>query len=209
MSAAILIRPDGFSAVQLDRLVQQARLLGFPLLHVPGRGSHPLFQALAESTGDEREKVLDAQYYRLDAITDDSPFFFRFYYWSELLKDPLTPSHTTALGQLVLLLLLGMLTLLGALLIVAPLLVFRRRGLSGGGSATLGILGYFLALGLGLNPQTTDRFRQGTQHWIMVRFADGQVLDLQDIQLERRQIIRTEDVPCAIDATMDPSSDAG
>lgn len=66
-----------------------------------------------------------------------------------------------------------------------------------------------LALGLGLNPQTTDRFRQGTQHWIMVRFADGQALDLQDIQLERRQIIRTEDVSCEFDAAMDPLSDAG
>jgi hypothetical protein len=66
-----------------------------------------------------------------------------------------------------------------------------------------------LARGLGLNPETTDRFRQGTQHWINVQLADGQTFDLQDIQLDRRPIIRTEDVACAVDEAVEPLPDAG
>ena len=65
-----------------------------------------------------------------------------------------------------------------------------------------------LARDLGLNPQTMDRFREGTQHWIKVRFSDGQTLDLQDLRLDTRQILRTEDVLCATDDGMDPSTDA-
>ncbi len=66
-----------------------------------------------------------------------------------------------------------------------------------------------LARGLGMNPETMDRFREGTQHWIKVRFQDGQTLDLQDLRLDTRQILRTEDVPCAADNAMDLPSDAG
>jgi hypothetical protein len=65
-----------------------------------------------------------------------------------------------------------------------------------------------LARGLGLNPQTMDRFREGTQHWIKIRFRDDQTLNLQDLRLDTRQILRTEDVLCATDDVIDPSSDA-
>jgi len=66
-----------------------------------------------------------------------------------------------------------------------------------------------LARGLGMNPQTMDRFRTGTQHWIIVRYVEGKTLDLQDIQLDTRQILRTEDVPCAPDGAVDPGPAAG
>jgi hypothetical protein len=66
-----------------------------------------------------------------------------------------------------------------------------------------------LARGLGMNPETMDRFREGTQHWIKVRFRDGQTLDLQDLRLDTRRILRTEDVPCGNDGAVDPSSDVG
>lgn len=66
-----------------------------------------------------------------------------------------------------------------------------------------------LARGLGMNPQTTDRFRTGTQHWIMVRYVEGKAFDLQDIQLDTRQILRTEDVPCTPDGAIDPVPEAG
>lgn len=66
-----------------------------------------------------------------------------------------------------------------------------------------------LARGLGFKPETTDRFRQGTQHWINVQLADGQAFDLADIKLDRRPIIRTEDVACAAEEAVEPLPDAG
>jgi len=65
-----------------------------------------------------------------------------------------------------------------------------------------------LARSLGMNPQMMDRFREGTQHWIKVRFRDAQTLNLQDLRLDSRQILRTEDVPCATDESVDPATDA-
>jgi hypothetical protein len=65
-----------------------------------------------------------------------------------------------------------------------------------------------LARGLGMNPQTMDRFRLGTQHWIKVRFREDQALDLQDLRLDTRQILRSEHVLCATDEVIDPSTDA-
>jgi hypothetical protein len=65
-----------------------------------------------------------------------------------------------------------------------------------------------LARDMGMNPQMMDRFRAGTQHWIKVRFRDGEALNLQDIRLESRQILRTEEVPCTNVGAMDPSTDA-
>jgi len=65
-----------------------------------------------------------------------------------------------------------------------------------------------LARGLGLNPQTMDRFREGTQHWIKVRFREGQTPNLQDLRLDTRQILRTENVICETDDVIDPSTDA-
>ncbi|MDH3512393.1 MAG: SPOR domain-containing protein [Gammaproteobacteria bacterium] len=66
-----------------------------------------------------------------------------------------------------------------------------------------------LARGLGMDPQMMDRFSEGIQHWIKVRFQPDQTLNLQDLRLDTRQILRAEDVPCAADGAMDPSGEAG
>jgi hypothetical protein len=148
--ADVLIKPEAFDAAQVQRLADAAQQLGFTPLLLPGRASHPVFAALASATGDEREALLAGQKYVLAATTDDSPFFFRNYRWSQVFNaDPITPVHSTALGQIVLVLLLVSLSVLGSVFVLGPLLVFRRKGIAGGGRQPVAILLYFLAVGVG------------------------------------------------------------
>jgi hypothetical protein len=147
--ASVLVKNEPFSKAQLATLAAEARRLGFdPLLL--GEVGHPVFLGLANARGNALQELFDSLAFEVDPVSDDRPFFFRFWRWGDLLDQPeLGPVHTTALGQLVLAFLLISLSALGALFVLLPLAVFRRRGLTEIGGATLGILGYFLALGLG------------------------------------------------------------
>lgn len=146
--ADVMVKVEPFRPGEVELLASQAGRLGFTPLTLPGRAGHPVFDGLASTTGAERDALLSNLEYLVDATTDDSPFFFRFYRWTDLFRtDPITPDHTTALGQIILVLLLGSLSVLGAVLVLGPLMVFRRRGVAGGQPAA--ILLYFLAIGFG------------------------------------------------------------
>ena len=146
----VLVRPEPVDAQQTERLLQYCQQLGFDPVFLPGQASNPVFRDLASLTGSARDAFLTTQKYDLRVTTDDQPFFFKFFRWWDLRgSEPLSPMHTSALGQLVLLVLLVTLTLLGAVFVLGPLVAFRRRGISGGGRAPLGILLYFLAIGVG------------------------------------------------------------
>jgi len=145
----LLVRPRPFTADEVQRLAAECERLQFNALLLPGRDGHPLYRSLMHETGAAREALFARLPYVLEPVTDDSPFFFRFFRWGDLFsEDEFGPVHTTALGQLVLVLLLASLAALSALFILAPLLVFRRKKLRLGRRA-LGILAYFTALGLG------------------------------------------------------------
>ena len=146
--AEVIIKSEPFTPAQIRTLKQNATELGFrPLLL--GDESHPVFHALATAEGAERQALLDRLRYVVHAITDDSPFFFRFFRWKDLPRaSDLGPMHASALGQLVLAALLVSLTALGALIVLGPLVVFQRRGVVRGAPA-LGVLAYFTAVGLG------------------------------------------------------------
>ncbi len=146
----ILIQPEPFTPDQVQRLSEFAEQVDFEVLHLPGLEGHPVYDKLASSEGEERENLLAGLTFHVDAITDDRPFFFKFYRWGKLFGvEPLAPAHTTALGQIVLLILLVTLTLLGAVLILGPLVVFNQRGIGEGGRRRAGVLFYFLAIGVG------------------------------------------------------------
>ena len=147
--ADVLVKPSPFTPGEVDALERQAKDLAFRVLWLPGRPSQRVFSGLAQAEGQERQELLARLPYLVDATTDDTPFFFRSYRWSELSSERLGPDHTTALGQLVLLLLLVSLSLLGAILVLGPLVVFRRRDVLGTARQRWGILSYFLAIGLG------------------------------------------------------------
>jgi hypothetical protein len=145
----ILVRAEPFDAAQVARLAAHAARMQFAPLWLPGGTGHPVYRRLVEATGAERERLLAELPFLVGPTTDDDPFFFSFFRWRDLF-DPgtLTPAHTTALGQIVLGALLVTLSALGAVFVLAPLLV-RRRQVRGAGRAAVGILVYFLAVGIG------------------------------------------------------------
>ncbi len=148
----VMIGRDPFTPAQIATLQAESDRLGFLPLHLPGSDAYPLYQALASTAGPERTALLERLRFRVDAVTDDRPFFFSFFRWNDLFSvgsGGLGPSHVTALGQIVLLVLLVTLSILAGLLILAPLALFRRRGLAVGNRPAAGILLYFLALGAG------------------------------------------------------------
>jgi hypothetical protein len=143
----ILVRRSPFTDDQVRAIAEESSRLSFVPLVLAGRPAHPLYAMLLDSVGAEREALLARLPYVLDPVTDDSPFFFRFFRWSQLLSRELGPVHTTALGQLVLLVLCVSLFFLGAVLVLLPL--GRLRVASGSPRAITGVLAYFLALGAG------------------------------------------------------------
>jgi spermidine synthase len=148
--AAVLLRTTPFEPEQTRALARVARRLRMPLLWLPGHPSSPLYAALATSDGKPREVLLAGQDHRVDATRDDNPFFLNVFRWRGLLEPGrLSGSHASALSQLVLAGLLVSLTALGGLFILAPLAAFGRRGVGGSRTERLGVLGFFLALGLG------------------------------------------------------------
>jgi spermidine synthase len=146
--AEVLVKNEPFTAAELETLQGEVQRLRFhPLLL--GAASDLRFRQLASARGERLESFFDENPYLIRPITDDSPFFFRFFRWRDLLTTAdLGASHVTALGQLVLGVLLVSLTLFGGLFVLAPLFVFRRRRVVRGLPA-FGVLAYFLAVGLG------------------------------------------------------------
>ena len=145
----LLVRNEPFTPEEFAMINERARLLAFVPLLV-GDDARPLYRTLVGPDGPEREALLESLPFDVRAIRDDKPFFFHFDRWRDLLRaSDFSPVHGTALGQIVLGVLLVSLTLLGAVVIVGPLVVFRRRGVLAAGGAGLGLLGYFLAVGVG------------------------------------------------------------
>ena len=132
-----------FQPAEFQRIADGARRLAFLPLLVGDEGM-PLYRTLIGPDGAEREALLESLPFDIRAIRDDRPFFFHFNRWRDLIRArDFGPVHGTALGQIVLGILLVSLTLLGSVFIVGPLLVFQRRGRarrgphrSGGCSAT-------------------------------------------------------------------------
>ena len=150
LAAEVMIKTTPYDAREVRALAARARRLRMQPLLLPGREGHPVFEGLISKTGAEREEFLSNLRFRVDATSDDNPFFLSFFRWGDLFAPGrLTPSHVTALGQIVLGVLLISLTVLGGILILVPLVVFRRRGIAGSVGQRLGVMGFFMALGLG------------------------------------------------------------
>jgi len=147
--AELLVRNEPFTPAELERINERASVLGFlPLL--VGNESRPIYRTLIGADETAREELLEALPFDIRAIRDDRPFFFHFDRWRDLLRaSDFGPVHGTALGQIVLGVLLVSLTLLGGVFILGPLVIFRRRGLLSAGPGVFGLLGYFLAVGIG------------------------------------------------------------
>ncbi|HTE04703.1 MAG TPA: hypothetical protein VK824_00800 [Planctomycetota bacterium] len=161
---ALLIRRQPFRPEQVA--VYQKYCAGrndMSMLYAPGvecRGkTAEFFAAVADGTDAAfRERYV----YNLDAVTDDSPFFFRYDKWGDALRRIFhIEGRSTAtlgeeysgivgaepLGLIMLGTVLGESSLLVALLLLVPLWIFRREGLKVQGAPSW-IL-YFFGLGAG------------------------------------------------------------
>ncbi len=121
----------------------------FNILHEP-----VFFQAARALVGEDAEAFIEDYKYNIRPATDDRPFFHHFFRWSALQEVlQLKARGGAALLEAGYLILLAVLVVAGALsfaLIMTPLLLFRRRSLSGGlPIARWRVLCYFLAIGIG------------------------------------------------------------
>lgn len=151
----MLLKKDGFSRVEAERVESFCRNEGFRVIYNPyGEANNP-FAYYAKSDDAAREVYRRRYYYNITASTDDKPFFFQYFRWSQLLDPKLwkfgpgkgNVEHRFPLGHLILLVSLLQATLLSVVFIVWPLWKARKSapGSSEGGSA--GALIYFASLG--------------------------------------------------------------
>ncbi len=133
----------------------------FDLCYLPGIGRgetnrfHRLdrpyyFEAAQALLGENRAAFLDAYVFRLEAPTDDKPYFHHFFRWRawELLRSRLGAQSRAflELGTLLLWAALGQAAVLSFLFILLPLLPRTRKISRSRGRPA--VLGYFLLLGL-------------------------------------------------------------
>lgn len=155
----VLVAPDGFDAVDRERILAEARALGFVPVYVPGQpptalpGEPRRVDDLASAQVPSYAGALD-----VSPTTDDRPFFF---YQSRLsdLGRALTasgPEHLFGNGMAILAKLLLLSAVLSAVLAFLPLIVGGARIRAGGGSvladgayaACLGVGFMFVEIGL-------------------------------------------------------------
>lgn len=161
----ILAKAEPFEATEVDAVKTFAEERQFDLVHVPGmtESESNRFNVLRDDRYAEsfRELLADPESlyrnyeYEFRAPTDDRPFFFHFFKWSQI------PTVLSLMGKtwqpfggsgyLVVLGLLAVTTLLSALLILLPVLVSRRREKERTTPRAWGVRAglYFSMLGLG------------------------------------------------------------
>ncbi len=146
---AMLVKKVPFTSAEREALHAFADRMGFHVWAMPGETLKTIHSAYLRTPRDQRAAFLAQFPLRLTATTDDNPFFFNFYDWGKLGQNlsQLDSRHTLATGQIVLVLLLVLAVVFSFVLVLAPLLVFARRGLRTRGK--LGFIAFFLAIGLG------------------------------------------------------------
>ena len=121
--------------------------------YYPGMVQDNAFTQLAAAIDAGEEEAFYADYHwDVRPVGDDSPFFFNFHHWSSLLgEDTAADEWNELTGGPIGLQILGTLllqtTLLTALLVIAPLLLLKKRGLATPAAGRH--LVYFLCLGAG------------------------------------------------------------
>jgi hypothetical protein len=116
------------------------------------RETQGLYERLLRGGEAERAALVAGYRYDLAPTTDDKPFFFDYFRFADFLRYPRDVPWVEAqdefpVGHMVLASSLLQIVVLGLALILAPLVLLRRKGLPGRGK--LRAFGYFAALGVG------------------------------------------------------------
>lgn len=138
----LLVRRRPFTPEEVDAARQFVAQQGFDLVAAPGitladvnrynRLEEPMYyQAFQQLLGPERDRFIAGYLYDISPPTDDRPFFFHYFRWSQLDEILVTFGKTWQPfgggGYLVLFILLGLATLASAGLILLPLAIQRLR----------------------------------------------------------------------------------
>jgi len=145
---AYLVRPRPFTRAETDLLERHCADNGFVPLHLPYRELPNQLSWFVRTSPAARAQFIAGSAIRRDPPTDDSPFSWPYFKWRYLFH----PAHryereAITSGQLVMLPLLGVAVIASLVFILAPLALFRRRGISSPAAGGLAL--YFAALGFG------------------------------------------------------------
>ncbi|MDH4171845.1 MAG: hypothetical protein OEW42_19855, partial [Acidimicrobiia bacterium] len=150
--STIMVKRTPFTEDELARFADASEQVDGTIgRHIPGIGGDGPVAVAATATGAELAAFYDSYDYEIDAIDDNSPFFWHFSSYRDVLGDldrPLDPRDPEdSLGERVLLLLLGLAFLFAAVFLLLPFLAIRETW-SRLPHKRLSML-YFAALGLG------------------------------------------------------------
>jgi hypothetical protein len=132
--ATIVVRAAPFDAEEVDRFVAHAAdVEGAQVRYAPGRprasGVVDPVARLAGASGDEIAEVVADHPFDVTAITDDGPFFWHFTPFRDVLADFTSsitrPDLELAIGERVLILLLGVAAALAAVALLLPFVLIR------------------------------------------------------------------------------------
>jgi hypothetical protein len=143
-----IVKKSPLTEEQVNTLTQWAGKLGFEVVYDPYTRRQNYTEQLILADPQQREKLIDQSSFNIEPCTDDSPFYFQFYRWKQLLQlNPFAKSRAALPTALIILLgILIIVTVLSALFIIYPLC--RKRPISAKGGRA-GTFVYFTALGLG------------------------------------------------------------
>ncbi|MDQ1480057.1 MAG: hypothetical protein QOI44_918 [Actinomycetota bacterium] len=151
--STIVVKRTPFTAAEANRFIKQIHNL--PDQHpyaAPGHnfGTSQVSRLAAGSNADV-SAIVDHSNKDISAVTDDAPYFWHFSRFGDVLRNMTHPLKTNdpedAIGERVLILLLGVAMLYAAVFLLAPFFAVRKkwRALPAKGTSAV----YFSALGLG------------------------------------------------------------
>lgn len=145
-----LVRLTPFTDEEIGRVRDFSESRGFAVYHPPRVRDVPVddIGTLISLSPLERERFYDADKLQLRPTRDDSPFFFNFHKWRNILHwSRFTMSRDAPTGQLVLATMLAQSVFFSILFILAPLPRLKLDRAPRG--TALACLAYFSALGIG------------------------------------------------------------
>ncbi len=144
---ATLVKARPYTQDEIDKLAAFAEREGFHFWHRPDLPVDHQVSRFLRMNAAAQQDFIAQHYLRLDAATDNSPFFFNFYKWSSLLfAHPDDPGTTPATGQRMLMLMIVQSVVISLAMILWPL-----RSLDRGAKVRkpIGFILYFAGLGFG------------------------------------------------------------
>jgi hypothetical protein len=147
--ASFLLKKSPFTDEELANLRAYAQQAGMSILHMPGEESVTKFHQFLTSA--DHEEFFRDYVYNIRPVTDDAPFFFKYYKWSRILSAPKgiggNLGANLPIGHFVLLAVLVQALFFCTIFIGLPLLAFKRKDIHEQGAGSMAL--YFSCLGIG------------------------------------------------------------